>query len=108
MMVGMRMTGSIGVTMLVFVKRDFEFPIERVRYPAQRFETGNMCAALQPTNRGLGHAKPFGGLRLGFACILAKSQQYPRTLCRDGIGIVPFARFPKSCHGGLSKNAKKT
>jgi hypothetical protein len=105
---GVGMTGSVSMRMFMLVKRDFQFSVESIRYPAKRFEAGNMGAAFQPRNHGLGHAKPLGDLRLGFAGMFAKAQQHARTLCRNDISIVVFARFAESRHGCLSRFAMVT
>jgi hypothetical protein len=105
---GVGMTGSVCMRMFMLVKSDFQFPVESIGYAAQRFEARNMGAAFQSRNHGLGHAKPLGDLRLGFAGMFAKAQQHARTLCRNDISIVVFARFAESDHGHHSRIAMVT
>lgn len=105
---GVGMTGSVSVSMFMLVKSDFQLPVESIGYAAQRFKAGNMGAAFQPRNHGFGHAKSLGDLRLGFAGMFAKAQQHTRTLCRNDISIVVFARFAESRQGDLSRIAMVT
>lgn len=105
---GVGMTGSVSMSMFVLVKSDFQFPVESIGYTAQRFEAGNMGAAFQSRNHGLGHTKPLGDLRLGFTGMSAKAQQHARTLRCNDISIVVFARFAESRHDHHSRIAMVT
>jgi hypothetical protein len=63
----MSMSGSVGMHMLVLVEDDFKVSSEGVGDTAERFQAGDMIAALQTRDHRLGHPQPRRQLLLSLA-----------------------------------------
>jgi len=81
-------TETIGMLVFVLVKRNFEFPVERVRYAAQRPEAWKVLAAFKTRNHRLGHAEPSRELLLCFSAPATQRGELVRELrCKIERGI---------------------
>ena len=78
-----RMHVSCAVSMYVFVlvEDDFEMPIKSVGDTTKRLQAGNMIAAFQTRNHGLGHSELSRQLLLRLAGMSAQLQQLPCAPC---------------------------
>jgi hypothetical protein len=85
---GMYVPCAVSMYVLVLVEDDFEVPVERVGDTAERFEAGDMIAALQTRNHRLGHSEPSRQLLLRLAGMSPQLQQSPRALCGKRSAIV--------------------
>ena len=78
--VGMHMPGAVGMPVFVLVEDDLEVPAEGVGDAAERFQAGDMIAALQTRDHRLGHPQPRRQLLLRLAGMGTQLQQLPRAL----------------------------
>jgi hypothetical protein len=81
---------TVGVAVLVFVKRDFKTATEAVGDAAERGDARYVLAAFEPRDHGLGHREPMRELPLRFAGLHAKNVELVREAYRYAVGGVEF------------------
>jgi hypothetical protein len=88
MVMGVGMPSSISVSMFVFVECDLKGAPEHIGDTAQRFQTGNVRAALQSRYHRFRHPEPFCELRLGFFRFRSQGQEPLCAMRSYSFGIV--------------------
>src|SRR3984893_6330466 len=88
MAVRVRMPGTVGMSMFVFVEHDLQPPAERRGDAAKSVEAWNMITALQPRDHRLRHTQTQRQLFLRFAGMSAELDEPPGALGRERGAVV--------------------
>lgn len=90
MAVGMHVPGAVGMHVFVLMEDDLELPSEGVGDSAERFQAGDVIAALEARDHRLRHFQPHCQLFLRLAGIGAQFKELARAL-RGKPGAVVYA-----------------